>query len=642
MAQSNEPSILDFLKSLFSRGERLSLAPTKKKPKRSKTGPKTAKKTKRARAAERLSLAGLSWPMLALAAFALLLCLLFIPRLNRGESYIIPIIAWLSALAAYPLALGYRPADLLPAVSGFIERNRPVVLPLSLLTLASLLLRVWDLSGIPFALSGDEAAMGLEATRVLSGEITNPFETGWTSVPTMTFYMLALPIRFLGSNIFALRIMPALVGAFSIPIIFFLVRRLANSRLAWLVAGLVAVYHYHIHFSRLGSPMVMDPFFAALSLLFLHRALSAKAKTLDWALLGFSTGLALYFYAGARFVFVLVAVLLAYHAVLNPRDFLRRHSAGILIALGAFIISAGPMLQLAIRFPEVFNARVNQIGILQNGWLANEMTLTGQSAAQLLWEQFRRSALAFNFFPDRTVWYGLKTPLLDPFFGALMVLGLGFASLRLLLPRADRGLAYMVAWFWGPVLSGGMLTVDPPSSMRLITLAVPACFFIALALQKSAAILRDSLPQLQPIYIYGLAGLVFALISLNTYFRVFSPLHIAGGPRAEFATLTAPRLADFIEEYDVVFLGQPFMSWQFDTFPYLLPEAQVIDMPADLNLALVDQPLQQGRGVVFVLLPERLEELTRIQERFPNGRLEEIGTESEWKTVSTLYFVGAE
>jgi len=642
MSPSNEPSLLDYFKSLFSRGEAISVSKATAASK-SKSKPKGKRSAAKSPAKNgpmwEISLSRRSRNLIGITVIALSTTLIMIPRLERGASYIIPILAWLLAIFLFPQALGYQISDLVPAFRAIYQRNREIVLPLSILTLVALIARFWGLSSIPFVLSGDEAAHGREAVRVISGNITNPFETGWTSVPTMTFYMLSLPIRLFGQSIFALRAFPALLGALTIPVTFFLMRRLANQRLAWLVAGLLAVYHYHIHFSRLGSNMVLDPLFAALALFFLHRALSGKSIKLDWILLGFSIGLAFYFYTGARFVLILVVAILLYNALLNPREFLRRHSPGILIGLAAFLISAGPMIQLALRFPDIFNGRVNQVGILQNGWLENEVIITGKTKLQLLGDQLRRATLAFNFYPDRTVWYGLKTPLLNPFFGALMFLGVGFASLRLLLPKSDPNLAYMVAWFWGPVLSGGMLTVDPPSSMRLITLAIPACFFIALVIQKMVQIAQGSLSKIRPIMLFALVFIAFAISSLNMYFRTFSPLQISGGPRAEFATITAPILAEYVEEFQVIFLGQPFMTWNFDTFPYLLPGTQAIEMPPNLDLTLAEEPLSQGRGVVFVILPERQNDLSVIQARFPTGRVEQISTESEWNSLSTLYFV---
>ena len=162
------------------------------------------------------------------------------------------------------------------------------------LTLLAFILRVWRLETIPFTLGGDEGSQGLEAVRVLEGQIRNPFTTGWLGVPTMSFFFNSITIKLFGRTILGLRLAWALVGTATVVVTFFLVKRLKNRQLGFVVALLVATYHYHIHFSRLGSNQVADPFFMALTLFFLYRALDEK-RWLDWALTGGVAGLAFYF-----------------------------------------------------------------------------------------------------------------------------------------------------------------------------------------------------------------------------------------------------------------------------------------------------------------------------------------------------------
>lgn len=125
-----------------------------------------------------------------------------------------------------------------------------------------------------------------------------------------------------------------------------------------------------------------------------------------------------------------------------------------MIFSGAFLIVAAPILQYALRFPDDFNARINQVDIIQSGWLEQEMISSNKSVIGILFDQFQRAALAFNYYPDRTVWYGLRQPLIDPIFGSLFLLGLGFGTLRSVLPRPDKTLFFVVAWWWGAMLLG--------------------------------------------------------------------------------------------------------------------------------------------------------------------------------------------
>ncbi|HSR31614.1 MAG TPA: hypothetical protein VLY63_13695, partial [Anaerolineae bacterium] len=53
------------------------------------------------------------------------------------------------------------------------------------LTLFALVLRVAALEDVPYTLGGDEAWHGLLARQVLSGELRNPFNMGYMSMPTL-------------------------------------------------------------------------------------------------------------------------------------------------------------------------------------------------------------------------------------------------------------------------------------------------------------------------------------------------------------------------------------------------------------------------------------------------------------------------
>ncbi|HET9590562.1 MAG TPA: glycosyltransferase family 39 protein [Anaerolineales bacterium] len=564
-----------------------------------------------------------------------------LPRMASDANFGLVSLFWLLAFVSYTLALteplSIRQIDW----NNWWISSRWTIVTFSAILVVAFLVRFWHVESIPFVLSGDEASHGLDAMGVIHGEIRNPFATRWSSVPTMTFFVLSLPLRLLGQSVFALRLTAVLIGSVTVLLVFLLVNRLKGPYFALAVSALVAAYHYHIHFSRLGANMVFDPFFGVLALFFLHRAMDRR-QNLDWIMAGAASAFAFYFYAGARFVLVLVFAVLAYSFLLEGQGFFRRNWRGILILAGAFLIVAAPMLQYALRFPDEFNARINQVGIIQSGWLEQEVDKTGSSMIHILWDQFRRAALAFNYYPDRTVWYGLRQPLLDPVFGALFLAGLGFATLRSFLPGADKNLFFMVAWWWGAILLGGVLTESPPSSMRLVTLSIPVCFFIVLALSQLFDMLKKSFTALPVHALMTIGVFSFAWISLNTYFSDFTPKRIAGGPDAELATLTAPVLREFSPHYRILFVGAPRMYWGFSTNPFLVPDADAEDIIEPLTAAPDPGLIPPGRGAVFVVVPERMHELNFILEVFPRGELREFHSDSEWNTTVTLFIVPPE
>src|SRR5689334_14099989 len=56
------------------------------------------------------------------------------------------------------------------------------------ITLLALLLRTAALDSIPYNFGGDEGEMGSMARMVLSGELRDPFATGWMSHPMLWFF----------------------------------------------------------------------------------------------------------------------------------------------------------------------------------------------------------------------------------------------------------------------------------------------------------------------------------------------------------------------------------------------------------------------------------------------------------------------
>ena len=629
--------------------------------------------------------------LLFMAVICLVYSLTIIPQLDLTDSYLLVTLAWLAAVGLWLTAVlppkngtqtntDERGLSLVVAskrhknqaksgksasqnsssnrllswtindLSAFVRvRPRPIFLLLLLLT--ALLLRVWRLETIPFTLGGDEASQGLEAVRVLDGTLRNPLGTGWLGVPTMSFFFNSLTIALFGRTIFGLRIAWVLVGTANVLVTFLLVRRLAGEKMGWLTAVLFATYHYHIHFSRLGSNQIADPLFLSLALWLLVRALD-EGKRRDWALVGLVCGLAFYFYAGARLTPVVVLAVLAYQYIRAPRHFWQQHQTGLLIMLLTFLITAAPMLQYAVRFPDEFNARLNTVGIFQSGWLEREVELRQQSQTAILWDQFQRAAFAFNYYPDRTVWYGLRQPLLDPFFGVLFLMGLLFGTVKLLWWRQEQVAAPLVAWWWGGMLLGGMLTESPPSSQRLITLAVPTCFFVVLALWEVGELVKTAVSgngtrtnadergrgEMALNGLLVLAVVVFVAISLNTYFNNAVPLRLYGGEHAELATELAPRLNALKDDHRFFFVGAPWMYWNFATLPYLVADAEAADVGEPPELPPVSPNLLADKGLVYIFLPERWDELTAVQQALPNGVVEEV-VSVNGRLLATLYIV---
>jgi hypothetical protein len=237
------------------------------------------------------------------------------------------------------------------------------------------------------------------------------------------------------------------------------------------------------------------------------------------------------------------------------------------------------------------------------------------------------------------VWYGLPQPLLSPFFGILFLFGLLYATIRLVGRWADARSAPMVAWWWTGMILGGMLTESPPSSQRLITLAIPVCYFIGLALWEWLQLSSKAFRGVPIKALLAIAVLAFGINSLMTYFSEYIPQRIYGGPHAELATEIAPQLRELAASHRFYFVGPPAMYWGFATLPYLVPQADAVDITESLAEPLSWDVVMMDKGAVFIFLPQRLNELSLAQRTFPEGEIFDYYSPVDGRLLVTLYVV---
>jgi hypothetical protein len=286
----------------------------------------------------------------------------------------------------------------------------------------------------------------------------------------------------------------------------------------------------------------------------------------------------------------------------------------------AALVAAGPMLDYALTHPDEWNARLNQVGILQSGWLAREPGLTGKTTAQILAEQFLRAAGAFHAFPDRTVWYGADRPLLGFLPGIFALLGMGWAVAH----WRQRRYFLLLLWFWAVIITGGMLTESPPSSQRLV-IAIPAVALLVAVGLEQVVRLAGRITVLDRRWRNGLLALLALILaagSVRFYFVEYTPQRRYGGESGETATMMGHYLHELGGGYDGYLLGAPQLYWSFGTLMFLAPRVEGHDVVEPLTAP--PDFVDEGRGAVFLLLPARAGELAWIEQAYPEGDLREF------------------
>ncbi len=491
------------------------------------------------------------------------------------------------------------------------------ILALFAIVLVAFLIRFADLDEIPHVLAGDEASMGRQAAEVLSGELGNPFITGWFSHPTLFYYVLALPVKLLGQNTFAVRFLSPFIGALAVLGTYLFARRAWGRTVALAAAILLTGYHFHIHYSRLALNNIWDPLFALLVLGLLWQGWQTGDRRYYIAG-GLGLGISQYFYTGARLLLLLAAVLVLYW-ILVDRQRVWEQRSNLVTALLVVLVVSLPIALFSIKHPDDYMARMNQLGIFHSGWLRREVEISGRSAGSLLWEQLWKSALAFNYTLDPTPWYQSGIPLLRFWPSIFFVFGLGLALVGI--KKTPNFI--LLLWITATVIFAGAILENPPSSQRYVIAAPAVCILVALPLAWGGEQLRRLLGGRKEAWLAAVLSLVlfFSWGDIRFYFGDYTLNGDYGGLNTEVAQRSSDYLLDLDPDWQVFFFGFPRMGISsqggFPSVSFLVPEADSVDVidtltdPSELpNLQL---------PATFIFLPERFAEMNVIRDAFPNG-----------------------
>ncbi len=486
--------------------------------------------------------------------------------------------------------------------------------------LGALLLRGIATAEFPWLLTGDEASGGLSALEFLNGERDNIFGLAWLSFPSLYFYLQSISIRLVGQTTEALRLTSALAGALTVLALYWFLRQAFDRWVALTASILLAASHFHIHFSRIGLNNIWDGFFVA----FISGAFWwgwSKNNRLGYVLAGLGFGLAQYFYASSRFLFLLFPIWLVVAAFRDWGAVRARLPHLAIMALGALVITLPLAMYYLGHIPEFYApmARVSYLGDM----LRSDVLATGKVPAELLASQFVTSALAFTSTNLRH-WYIPGTPMLLPLSATMFLMGV----VLLLLSIRRRAELWLILWLAGAIAIGA-LSESTPAAQRYVFAAPVVAATIALALVRIGQWLIESWPTARPavVAVVGIVVAVACWIDLSFYFGDYSASRRFG----DFNTETAAAVAQMLQErepgVEVYFFGGRMGYYSHSSIRYLASHA----IGHDVLQPLTSTPNWELPGpTVFVFLPERAAEMALVQERYPGGEVfQETGRDAE-------------
>ncbi len=532
----------------------------------------------------------------------------------HDTAYALQVALWLAGMAF--LVIGCWPSSYRWRRLG--ERlwaNRGEIAFLGAIALAGFVLRAYDLEHIPGGFHGDEGEWSDYALRILEGRIVPPFVVGWDQHPTLFSYLQAGSMALFGRDVGGVRMLSALTGALTLPVVYLLVRRMLGRWAASVATLLLTVSHWHIDFSRLAMNDIQVSLFAALTLLFLYRGIRSR-RARDYCLSGLALGVAFNF--GNKAVFIPpIAVLLLIYMVITQRGYLQRQYRNLIVLAVASVVAFAPLGMFYVQrdWQSLLFSRTQDRSIWRN-WERTYAAYGVDSKAEVVLHQVEKTLLVFNYYADNAFYSFTREPILDPLTAPLYVLGLAYCLLRCCQPRY----ALLLVWYLVPVL-GNILSIDPPQVHRMVAL-VPAPFIMAAVTADRLRVeVTQRLPTRAPQWLrVALGALVMLFLAAVCYLNV-DAYFVRYATRWPWRNVTdVARYIKSVGNDRQIYLVSD-LPFGHGTIRFIAHGVRGLEARNVTEFVPVQEDL--SRDAVFVITPSHYHLLPAIQETYPGGRLSE-------------------
>jgi 4-amino-4-deoxy-L-arabinose transferase-like glycosyltransferase len=531
--------------------------------------------------------------------------------LKMLPSFAAAIALYAAAVVLYVFGVGREEEE---AAATSEHYNAAEIVLLIVIVVLGFVLQAYRVADIPPGFHGDEGESGLQALRLLHGEVPSLISVGWYHLPMMSFVWHAASMRIFGETVYGLRMSSVIVGTLTLIPFYFLVRLLFNRKTALLAAFLLAVSHPFVALNRLGINYTQTTLFEVTAFYFLFRALRTR-RWWDFALSGLFMGGGLYLYYASRLVPFIVAAFLVYAAVAR-RGFVRTHWSGILILWLTAVLVFVPMAAYFIQHPWYFISRTSHVFALsEQGWV--DAPYPRESTAVVLLHQAARVLPLFNYGGDRSGQYGYRGPMLDFVTSMLLVLGVGYSMAHVDRPRHF----FALLWFSATLIAGGILTLPAPFLPRLAGMLPVLSIFASAIIVRTMELFAERCRQLRGSRVA--LGLLLAVacsgvayLNYDTYFNRYLPT-VQGWAMREPATTIARYMNSLGDDYEVYLLGEPKLYVRHGAIRFIAREVEGTDvLDPSQYIPLRDS---HGKNAAYILLPSHQHHVATLQQYYPGG-----------------------
>jgi hypothetical protein len=523
------------------------------------------------------------------------------------------------------------------AVSAAWQRHEPpstsqpttrieLVLLIGIVGLA-FLLRVVDLENIPHMIFGDETKYAVYAKYLLDHTVVMPFSTGMDGHWNLYFMITGLFIAVFGPTVTAMRLPSVLMGTFSIVAAYAVARQLWGSRAALIAAALLATFHHHLHFSRVGFNSINDALFTMLVFACLWLGWRTGRRR-AWLMAAIALGLSQYFYVAGRLILIQALVLGVFWLITRPRQ-VRKQALNIALAIGVFLCIFIPIGYFASIRMDDYMGSLNGKNVFRTGWVWAEMAATGSSEIEVLGRQLRDVVTMYTQGTDSAFYW--QESVLTPTMTVLAVAAL----LYFLRHTLDGPYFWLLSSLGLLILFGGVLVISPTAGIHRMMGSDPL-LYIAIGVLLDRVWARIERVVFQPRALGVLAAGLIALLMVadaRHYFVDYIDSSELSSPEMQ-GNLIHRYLIDTqawlgTQPYQVVCVGFNHDHCQGTVLRYLAPQLFEYANVIDSGPATVDIAPPPGQPEILIINPDRPEDVERAEQRYapvaPQFHLDPLG-----------------
>lgn len=471
-------------------------------------------------------------------------------------------------------------------------------------------LRFYNLSTIPPGIHGDEAEFGLIEQKINNESYDNFFSVGDSNsifaFPVLGYWTQGLSIRIFGENILGIRSSSAFIGTVTVILFFFLTKLFFNNIIiSYVLTFALATSHWHIAYSRMAINNIWCPFFMVIVFFYLLKGFHT-GKAAQFILAGIFMGLSLYFPQANKVIPIIVLLYSLFYIIKNYRS-LKQNGTNVFLLLISSVILFLPQLVYFLQNPSIFTGRIDTVSIFNHLPEYYERYHVSDILGVLFW-QLINTLKVFNFGGDIGFYfYGYQGGLLAPIVGVLAVIGLFLSLIKI---RKDKYLFFLI-WLLAIVILGGTITVDAPSSQRLLGL-IPVLFLFA-------GVTLEQLMKYKIQYLKTILVILFIINGIWDY-KIYFKDYInsqAGWAQREPATQIAYYLKSLGPEWKVYMLREnTWLYFHHGTIRFLNPNLEGADVDKSEDQIPISQSTE--KNIVYIM-PPNSPSISRMKLFYPKG-----------------------